>query len=683
MVFCLAALICLTVGLTRTGADTLYGVGFEHASELEPLDDLGLRLRFVGPGIAFVAADGEAGARAKLLATGLPILLTDQAAPGEAYFLVRDLSLPLSPGVSLVYEGDGPRWALVRFSLARFGEVFESQHFLRPLPETYSLRGFLDTAPSARPAATRAAAAVEDLIAQVDADLVRGHVNSLALIDTALGSVPGNLRTRYALRAETFGATAYIRDQLAASLGEEAVRLQDFTLEAGDLRSQVSDLTEDDDLTMYNVIGELPGTDPEAGYYIVCAHYDAIGVRTPGSWDWRTDAAPGADDNATGVAIVLESARALSQLHFPWSIRFILWSGEELGTLGSRYYATQALDRDDRILGVYNLDMVGYNDLRPRMELVTNPASRWLVDLMLQTNELYGIGLQLDVLEDPYATLSDHGPFWARGYDAILGIENYLPNDTTAAGIAAGHYRPYTAYHSTADVPDSLNWELLARITRLTVATLAQFAEENGLPNLAVFAGDVSGNPQDNLRVRVSNIGRAPLTEPYRLRVSHCSADSSECVVIYDVEQPAHLAPGAVADITFDWQRYGDTAFLVEVDLDDRIEETIESDNRVFHTVRLVPHGRIVVFPNPYRPNRDPYLSLSGVPTFAEVAIHNLAGEAIWTGFERDSGLDQIREIRWLGVNDEGWPVASGIYLYTVLSADGELLRRDRIALIR
>jgi len=679
MVFSLFALILLSVSFSKAGADTLYGVGFEQPSQLEPLGDLGLQLRYVGPGIAFVT--GEEGVRPEL--PGLSIVLTDRATPDETYFLVNDLSRPLHPDVTLVFAGEDERWALIRFPRARFGEVFESQYFLRPLPEIYSLQGLLTRPSRARPVASLEALAVDDLIAQVEGDLVRGHVRSLALIDTALGSVLDNLRTRFALRSETYEATIYIRDHLAASLGEQSVQVQDFVLEAGDLAARASGLTDDDDLTMYNVIGEVQGTDPEAGYYVVCAHYDAIGVRTPGDWDWRTGAAPGADDNATGVAVVLEAARVLSQVNVPWSIRFILWSGEELGTLGSRHYASQALDREDRILGVYNIDMVGYNDLRPRMELVTNPASRWLVDLMVQANELHGIGMQLDVLEDPYATLSDHGPFWARGYDAILGIENYLPNDTTSAGIVSGHYRPYTAYHSVADVPDSVNWELVTRITRLTVATLGQLVEGDGLPNLAVFAGDVSGGRQDDLRVRISNTGRATLAEPYRLLVSRCSADSSDCVVIHDEEQHGPLAPGAVEDITFGWQRYGDTVFLVELDPDERIEESSEVDNRVFDAVRLVPRDRIVVYPNPYRAGHHPFLSFNGVPTFSEVRIYTLAGEAVWTGFERDSGLNQLREIRWLGTSDRGWPVASGIYLYTVTSPDGVLLRRDRIALTR
>ena len=156
-----------------------------------------------------------------------------------------------------------------------------------------------------------------------------------------------------------------------------------------------------------------------AALFLVVAHLDSINAR-----GGPEAPAPGADDNASGVAVVLESARLLASApRFPWSIRFIAWSGEELGLWGSSHYARAAGARGDKILGVLNFDMVGFNDLADRLELISNPASIWLVDLMRATNERYTIGLQIDVLEDRFAGLSDHAPFWREGYDAILGIE--------------------------------------------------------------------------------------------------------------------------------------------------------------------------------------------------------------------------------------------------------------------
>ena len=107
------------------------------------------------------------------------------------------------------------------------------------------------------------------------------------------------------------------------------------------------------------MVGELPGTDPRAGYYVVCGHYDATAVRTA-NWNWRTDPAPGADDNATGAALVLEAARVLSTQRFPWSIRFIAFSGEELGLLGSQAYVKKHLKEiKDRLKLVVNIDVSG------------------------------------------------------------------------------------------------------------------------------------------------------------------------------------------------------------------------------------------------------------------------------------------------------------------------------------
>jgi len=651
--------------------DHILGVAWTTPGDLALLGDL----RYVAPGLAIV--DGDQITSRRLTDAGFSIIFADEATAGEGWYLADHLhGGGRIEGVELIHE-DSDGWGLVRLETARLTQLLERDHFLYPLPDHYA-------APSS-PAAARAAArepsaAVTALLDQVDATRLRVDVERLSLIDPAAGAVHGNVRTRHARRPETFASTTYLRQQLADVLGAEAVQLDSFRITAGDS-------------LMFNVVGELRGTDPEAGSYIICGHYDAIGKRssradlarvgeTPGPWDWLTHPAPGADDNGSGVAVVLESARVLASAGpFPWSIRFITWSGEELGLWGSRHYADAARAGGDRILGVLNFDMVGFNDLADRLELVSNPSSIWLVDLMRAVNERYALGLQLDVLEDRFAGLSDHQPFWAKGYDAILGIENYLPTDADAASVLAGDYRINTQYHSVTDLPDSINWELVAAVTRLTVATLAQFGLEEGLPNLAVFGGDLR-NEDDDLLVQIANLGAVALAAPFDVRVSACAADSTACAVVFQDTYHGRVEAGGVASLLVPWQRYGSSVFLIEVDPEDHIVEEVEvDDNRAFQAVRLVPTSGVVIYPNPFRPGQDPFMSFSGVPLFSRLRIYRSGGEMIWRGFEEDQ-RQRSREILWPGVNNAGFAVAAGIYIYDLRSFEGDRLERGKIAVV-
>ena len=674
LLFAVAASV-LPAAAAEAPAATLVGVGWHTVADLEHLTGPGRTLRHVAPGTALVEADP--GGHDALRRAGLPILFTDQPSDAEGYFLADHLHAEALPGdVRLVYR-DPQDWALLRLPRAREVELLDAGFFLYPLPSRYRLA---PPAGAARPAARAPAAAVRALLDEITPERLRDHVEHLAFVEPAIGAVPGNVRTRYARRPETFAATSYVHDQLAAVLGEGAVQLDSFRIEAGDS-------------LMYNVIGELPGTDPEAGYWVVCAHYDATGTRSKGSdmvrigeaavdWDWRLHPAPGADDNGTGVALMLEGARVLAQRRFPWSIRFIAWSGEELGLRGSRHYATAAGARGDRILGVLNFDMIGFNDLADRIELVSNPSSTWLVDLMRETGARYELGLRVDTREDRFTGLSDHAPFWAEGYDAMLAIENYLPTDSTSAGVRQGVYRLNKAYHTVVDLPDSINWELVAEATRLMVATLAQFGAETGLPNLAVFAGDLRATDEDDLQVLVANLGTADLSGAFGVRVSRCTTDSSDCVTMHESSHPGPIAAGGMATIDVPWQRYGTDLFLVEVDAANLIEEETESDNRAFVALHLVPTNDVVVYPNPFRPERDRFVRFAGVPLFTRAYVYRLSGDLVWSGREEDQG-DLTREIRWRGVNSGGFAVGPGIYLYDLRSFEGARLRRGKIAVVR
>jgi len=669
----------------RVEAERLIGLPWASTVDLERIQARGLLVRFVASRIVVVEADTSIAERERLFA--------DEAGPDERYYLADHLHFPLPSGMELVYASAGS-WTLVRIKEMRALELrAEDGHFLWPLPEHYSLRTWIQRRPGRKAAFQEPAEAVRLLVEQVDTLRLQRDVDALVLKDTAAASAPENLRNRFALHPELLESTEYIRGQLAAELGGDAVELQPFPISRHLARTRVNgneEALDAVDSTAYNVVGTLSGSDPQAGYYVICAHYDATAVRTRG-WDWRNDPAPGADDNASGVALLLESARVLAAQSFPWSIRFIAFSGEELGTLGSRFYAEQAREGDEQILGVLNFDMIGFNDLKDRLELVANPGSLWLVDEMRAVNERYDIGLDIDVLEDGGAGLSDHAPFWARGYDAILGIENYLPIDSETQGVVDGEYRINSQYHSVADAPDSLNFDLIRRTTQLAVATLAQYAVGEGLPNLAVFAGDLRGDGQDQLRVRISNIGLGPLQGDFAVRVSQCTADSSACELVYEGQGQGPIAPGAGAELSFPWSRFGEMVFLVEVDTPE--DEAATADNRAFQAVSLLPQQDIAVFPNPFRPLHDDALRFSGVPLNATVRLYASTGELLWSAREDDLRQRRLgargNEILWLGVNGAGANdvgsalVGSGVYIYTIHTADGELLQKDKVAVVR
>jgi len=679
----LVFLTTVCISATALEADLLIGLSWSSPQQLERIASAARRVRYVTSQTVFLSGD-ESDLR-RLETRGFIPFFVEEYGPEDAYFIIPRGHYPSGSDIAPSYR-DPSGWALVR--LKPTDEEYRLPHFLYPLPETYSIKGWLAPRLRTKPVSPLGSSSMTELLAQVDARRLQRDIQTLALKDWDGPSTRENLRTRFTVHPETFESTEYLRRQLAAVLGEEAVEIQAFAVDEDRLSSHLRGRVGDEpvDAVAHNVVGVLAGTDPGAGYYVICGHYDATGVRTPG-WNWRTDPAPGADDNATGAALVLESARVLAGQQFPWSIRFIAFSGEELGLLGSRDYATAAAAAGDLILGVLNFDMFGYNDLIDRVELATNPASRWLAELMVEVSERYDIGLRVDMFEDQAAQLSDHAPFWARGYDAILAIENYLPTDSTHYAVRDGLYRINTQYHTTADVPDSLNWNLVRKTAQLAVAALAQYALETGLPNLAVFTGDLQPDEQGNLRVHIGNIGSGLLDAPFRVRVSRCGADSAACEPIYDAEHDAELAPGQAGTVTIPWQRLGEMVFLLEVDPDDRIAETSEEDNRLFQQVYLQPRDRIVVYPNPYSPDEGGLLVFAGIPLKARVRIFSMNGGLVWTAQEDDSGQRRlgarIGEIRWNGVNQSGLLVNSGIYIYALTAPDGKFLHRDKIAVIR
>jgi acetylornithine deacetylase/succinyl-diaminopimelate desuccinylase-like protein len=204
-----------------------------------------------------------------------------------------------------------------------------------------------------------------------------------------------------------------------------------------------------------NVYGILTGTEFPNQFWMICAHYDDM---PSGS------VAPGADDNASGTAAVLEAARILSQESFPYSIIFALWDEEEQGLVGSEYYADQAAANGDSILGVINLDMIAYdsdNDDIAEIHTRSVGNSFNIKDKMVEVKSVYNINLNLQI-DIPGTNQSDHKSFWDEGYGAILLIEDWQD------------FNAY--YHTTNDLVIHYNQPYYHKMAKLAIGTLATLA---------------------------------------------------------------------------------------------------------------------------------------------------------------------------------------------------------------
>lgn len=201
-----------------------------------------------------------------------------------------------------------------------------------------------------------------------------------------------------------------------------------------------------------NVLGIQPGIAHADIKFIICAHYDAATFRFPG-----------ADDNASGSAGVLEAARLLSRYSFDYTIEYIFWDAEERGLVGSREYARAARARGDSIIGVFNLDMIAWDsngDSRTTLQY-NLPSGLPLIAAMQTINDSFALGLDMRPELTP-TTPSDNYSFTQSGYPAFLLIEDFKD------------FTPY--YHKATDLPSTLNVPFFTRMTQAAVGGLALMA---------------------------------------------------------------------------------------------------------------------------------------------------------------------------------------------------------------
>lgn len=200
-----------------------------------------------------------------------------------------------------------------------------------------------------------------------------------------------------------------------------------------------------------NIVATLPGTTVTTTSVILCAHYDSIAV------------SPGAEDDGSGVAAVLEIADIMHRYSFNTTVKFILFSGEEQGLLGSLSYARNASRNHETVLGVLALDKIGYAVTAEEGRTIqhhANPASAWMTSISQDIASLFSSEIGLTVLSLPQDPQSDHFAFVENGFAG----SDFVRNATN----------PY--YHTSEDIIDHMNLSYLTKACKLTLGTIVTMA---------------------------------------------------------------------------------------------------------------------------------------------------------------------------------------------------------------
>jgi len=184
-----------------------------------------------------------------------------------------------------------------------------------------------------------------------------------------------------------------------------------------------------------NVLGMCLGTDPKLPYFVVSAHYDHLGIRNGQVY-------PGADDDASGVAVLLEIAAYCQKSPFRHSIVFAAFDAEEAGLQGARAFLVKPPVPQERIGLDVNLDMVSRNDKREIFISGTYhyPDLKPILDAVAKRapiTVLFGHDKPVAIaggVED-WTSQSDHGPFHAAKIPFVyFGVEDHAdyhqPTDT-------------------------------------------------------------------------------------------------------------------------------------------------------------------------------------------------------------------------------------------------------------
>jgi hypothetical protein len=457
--------------------------------------------------------------------------------------------------------------------------------------------------------------------------------------------------------------------------------------------------------TMWTVEATQVGTKYPNSYLIICGHFDSIS-------DNPMISAPGADDNATGTAAVLTTAEILSNHTFDYSIRYICFAGEEVGLVGSYFYATEEWMMNTDIVGVLNFDMLGWWEppAERDLEIETNHASQWLAQAVVNATELY-TDTPYEVHVYDWAWWGDHFWFWLRGYSAVNHEEAWDWGDPD--------FNPH--YHSNTDLPQYLDAEFTVDNVKVGVAAIATLADAGppqevsidlrpgSCPNPfnpksnGVFPILIVGSPEFNPRnVVTASIHVQDWVSPSHIRVADmASFDHS------NGHPCADMTPDGYDDLSLKFPTDEIAGLLGKVKKGDAVT--------LYLTARLndgtVVEGEDVVYivgnnddlagsqsldrpaakpgasgapetfalyqnhPNPFNPTTTIRFDVPAGGGVVTLRVYDVSGRLVRSLANGTQTAGQ-KTVTWDGRNDAGSPVATGIYLYRLVGPGFEQTRK-------
>ena len=281
----------------------------------------------------------------------------------------------------------------------------------------------------------------------------------------------------------------YIRDQLAtaglAPGGDNGTYFQNFRATGGPDKTEV---------TLQNVVAVLPGAEAKwkGEAALLTAHYDHLGLGWPGA---RADALgkvhPGADDNASGVAVLIEMAKALAAgPPPPRTIVFVAFTGEEAGLLGSRHYVKNPVPVPlSGIVGVINMDTVGRLGTNPVSVIATESAREWPFVFS-------GITAVTGV---PTRSI----PGASESSDQRAFIEAGVPGVQLFSGATFDYHRP-------SDTPDKVDGTGMVRVATVATEAIGYLASTEKRLSVSAATPVTGPGPAPGARTRRVSVGAVP-----------------------------------------------------------------------------------------------------------------------------------------------------------------------------